>query len=80
MTFQERLPPPRTIRSRAMTRASTRIGSSGGSPKTVTPPIAIPVSARVSSAAANDALRVPSRSRTDRLTSSRVVARTTHAA
>ena len=71
MTFHEREPPPRTIRSRVMTRASTQIGRPAGSPKTVTPPICIPVRAAVSSAGANDALRVPSRSRTVRLTSSR---------
>ena len=63
-----------------MTRASTSTGRSGGRPKTVTPPIAIPVSPWVCSADANDALRVPSRSRTARFTSSRVVARTTQAA
>ena len=54
-----------------MTRESTQIGSSAGNPNTVTPPICIPVSAAVSSAGANEALRVPSRSRTARLTSSR---------
>ena len=63
-----------------MTRASTQIGSSAGSPKTVTPPISMPVISRVDSAGANDALRVPSRSRTARLTSSRFGASTTHAA
>ena len=71
MTFHDREPPPSTMRSRSMTRASTQIGSSGGSPKTVTPPISIPVISRVDSAGANDALRVPSRSRTARLTSRR---------
>ena len=49
-------------------------------PNGVTPPISIPVSSRVSSAEANDALRVPSRSRTAWLTSSRSGARTMHAA
>ena len=37
MTFHDREPPPSTIRSRSMTRASTQIGSSGGNPNTVTP-------------------------------------------
>ena len=45
-----------------------------------TPPISWPVISRVTSGGANDALRVPSLSRTTRLTSSRVVANTTHAA
>ncbi len=63
-----------------MTRASTQIGSPAGSPNTVTPPICIPVRAAVSSAGANDAFRVPSRSRTTRLTSSRYGARVTQAA
>ena len=80
MTFHDREPPPRTIRSRAITRASTQIGSPAGSPNTVTPPICIPVSAAVASAGANDALRVPSRSRTARFTSSRYGARVTQAA
>ena len=80
ITLKERLPPPRTIRSRPMTRASIQIGRSGGRPNTVTPPISIPVMARVSSAGANEALRVPSRWRTVLLTSRRLVARTTHAA
>ena len=40
----------------------------------------MPVISRVDSAGANDALRVPSRSRTARFTSSRFGARTTHAA
>ena len=80
MTFQLRLPPPSTIRSRSMTRASTQMGMPSGSPKTVTPPISWPVISRVTSGGANDALRVPSLSRTTRLTSRRVVARTTQAA
>ena len=79
-TFQERDPPPSTIRSRAITRASTQIGRPAGSPNTVTPPISMPVMARVSSAGANDALRVPRRSLTARFTSRRLGARTTHAA
>ena len=63
-----------------MTRASTQIGRPAGRPKTVTPPICIPVRAAVSSAGANDALRVPSRSRTVRFTSSRYGASVTQAA
>ncbi len=63
-----------------MTRASTQIGKPAGRPNTVTPPISIPVIALVSSAGANDALRVPSRSRTTRLTSSRFGDSTTQAA
>ncbi len=80
MTFHDRDPPPRMIRSRAITRASTQIGRSGGRPKTVTPPICMPVSLAVSSAGAKDALRVPSRSRTVRFTSRRYGARVTQAA
>ena len=80
MTFHDRDPPPRMIRSRAMTRESTQIGSSAGIPNTVTPPISIPVIARVDSDGAKDALRVPSRSRTARFTSSRYGASVTHAA
>ena len=72
-------PPPSTIRSRSMTAASIHTGSSAGSPNTVTPPISWPVIARVSSADANDDLR-PKRPFTARLTSSRWVASTTHAA
>ena len=33
MTFHDREPPPRTIRSRAMTRASTQIGMPGRQPE-----------------------------------------------
>ena len=80
MTFHDREPPPSTIRSRAMTRSSTQMGMVAGSPNTVTPPICIPVSSAVISAGANDALRVPSRSRTVRLTSRRFGASVTHAA
>ena len=80
MTFQDRDPPPRITRSRSMTRASTQTGRSAGSPKTVTPPMAMPVRAAVSSAGANEALRVPSRSRTARFTSSRYGASVTQAA
>ena len=39
------LPPPRTIRVRSITAASTRIGRPSGRPKTVTPPISCPVRA-----------------------------------
>ena len=80
MTFHDRDPPPRMIRSRVMTRASIQTGTSAGSPNAVTPPICIPVSSAVTSAGANDALRVPSRSRTARFTSSRYGASVTHAA
>ena len=80
MTFQDRDPPPRTIRSRVMTRESTQIGIEAGRPKTVTPPICIPVNSAVTSAGANDALRVPRRSRTVRFTSSRNGASVTQAA
>ena len=79
MTFQLRLPPPSTIRSRDMTAASTQIGRPAGSPNTVTPPISWPVMARVSSGDAKDDLR-PNRALTARLTSRRCVASTTHAA
>ena len=79
MTFQLRLPPPRMIRSRAMTAASTHTGRSAGSPKTVTPPISWPVRALVSSGVANDDLR-PKRTFTTWFTASRCVARTTQAA
>src|SRR3954451_4504585 len=71
ITFHDREPPPRTIRSRAMTRESTQIGSSAGSPSASPPRISIPASAAVSSAGANDALPAPRRSRTARFTSSR---------
>ena len=62
-----------------MTRASTQIGMSAGRPKTVTPPISMPVSSRVASDGAKEA-RTPSFCLTARLTSRRVVARTTQAA
>ena len=41
------MPPPSTMRSRSITRASTQIGRPGGMPKTVTPPISMPVISRV---------------------------------
>ncbi len=78
-TLHDRLPPPSTIRSRPITRASTQIGSPGGRPNTVTPPISWFVSARVSSAEAKEA-RAPNRCLTARFTSRRVVASTTQAA
>ena len=46
----------------------------------MTSPIVIPVSSAVTSGGANDAFFVPSRLRTTRFTSSRVVASTRHAA
>jgi hypothetical protein len=66
--------------SRSSTRASTKIGSPSGSPKAVTPPTVIPVTTRISSAEAKEHFTPPSRSRTVWFTSSRVVARITHAA
>src|SRR5437763_1775273 len=77
--FVERLPPPRMSQSRPMSRSSTYSGMSGGSANTVTPPIIMPVNACVSSAVANETLAAPMRRRTVWLTSSRVVASTTHA-
>jgi hypothetical protein len=68
------------ISGRSITRRSTQIGRSAGSPKTVTPPSSMPVIARASSNDANDVRRTPSLARTARLTSSRVVARMTQAA
>ena len=79
-TFQERLPPPRMISGRSITRRSTQTGRPAGRPKTVTPPSSMPVSSRACSNEANDVRLTPSRPRTVRLTSSRVVARTTQAA
>ena len=69
--------PPRTMRSgRAASRERRPTPAThAGSPNTVTPPISIPVIRRVASGGANDALRVPSRSRTARFTSSRSGAR-----
>ena len=46
---------------RSITAASTQRGRPAGRPNAVTPPISIPVMARVSSGEANEALRVPSR-------------------
>ncbi len=81
MTFHDRDPPPRMIRSRSMTRASTQIGRSAGSPNTVTPPISIPVMlARRLGRARRTPCGCPSRSRTARFTSSRYGASVTQAA
>jgi len=52
------------IQSRSSTRASTKIGSPGGSPNAVTPPTVIPVSARISSGDAKEHFAAPRRSRT----------------
>ena len=62
--LRRRLPPPRTRRGREVTLLSTQIGKPSGRPKAVTPPMAIPVSARVRSRSAKDAFLVPSRSLT----------------
>lgn len=64
----------------AITAESTHTGRSRGSPNGVTPPISMPVTSIVSSAGAKDSLRTPRRLRTTRLTSRRVVARSTHTA
>ena len=66
--------------SQSMTRLSIQTGMSSGSPNGVTPPIIMPVRCTVSSASANDALRVPSLRRTTPFTSSRVDASTTQQA
>ena len=63
--------------SQSITRLSIHTGMSPGNPNGVTPPIIIPVRAMVSSASANDALRVPSLRRTAPFTSRRVEASTT---
>ena len=63
-----------------MTRLSIHSGRSAGRANGVTPPIVMPVSSVVASGGANDAFFVPSRLRTARLTSRRVVASTRHAA
>src|SRR5215472_2935838 len=62
-----------------MTRSSTYSGRSGGRASRVTPPISMPVSARVSSAVANDTRGTSRRRRTTWFTSSRVVASTRQA-
>jgi len=77
--LRRRLPPPRTILGRSMTRLSTHIGMSAGSPSAVTPPMAIPVRERVWSRSANEALRTPSFPLTAWFTSRRVVASSTQA-
>ena len=77
-TLIDLLPPPRMIRSRAITAASIQIGNPSGSANAVTPPISMPVICIVSSAEANEALRTPRRLRTTPFTSSRVEASTTH--
>src|SRR5437870_3717820 len=72
-------------RQRAVERADGNVqqgstGIPGGSAKTVTPPMSMPVTARVSSADAKESFDAPISRRTAWLTSSRVVAFTTHAA
>ena len=66
--------------SGSRTRLSTHTGIPSGSPKTVTPPISIPVQLLGLLCEAKLALRTPSRRRTIPFTSRRVVASTRQAA